>query len=287
MMPRDYTGTASSPSVLEEKVGRTGDSASRLLYAPGTSAGVARSINATPSAFSANSALIESLIAREQMQQQHQQQQQSLHASRQLSSLSADPLGRLLLQRSLNQQQLALSAAAAQNMLSLDNLGLGFGLTNAGLSALNSTALLNGRGLSNSGLSQLLSQQQLLQQAIHLPGSAGGALVNVPICEKRKGRTGTFPRKLHLMLSELEKQDGGTEIASFLPHGRAFAIHDSKEFVKSVMPKYFRMSRFSSFQRQLNLYDFQRVTEGPDKGSYFHELFVKGRPARKYLLLPS
>ena len=30
--------------------------------------------------------------------------------------------------------------------------------------------------------------------------------------------------------------------------------------------------------RQLNLYDFQRITEGPDKGSYYHELFVQGRP---------
>lgn len=31
-------------------------------------------------------------------------------------------------------------------------------------------------------------------------------------------------------------------------------------------------------QRQLNLYDFQRITEGPDKGAYYHELFVQGRP---------
>lgn len=30
-------------------------------------------------------------------------------------------------------------------------------------------------------------------------------------------------------------------------------------------------------QTQLNLYDFQRVTEGVDKGSYYHELFVQGR----------
>jgi nucleoid-associated protein YgaU len=28
----------------------------------------------------------------------------------------------------------------------------------------------------------------------------------------------------------------------------------------------------------LNLYDFQRITEGTDKGAYFHELFVQGRP---------
>lgn len=95
---------------------------------------------------------------------------------------------------------------------------------------------------------------------------------------QRKGRTGTFPQKLHQMLSDLERQGGGTDIASFLPHGRAFAIHKPRDFVKHVMPKYFRMSRFSSFQRQLNLYDFQRITEGPDKGSYYHELFVQGRP---------
>lgn len=94
----------------------------------------------------------------------------------------------------------------------------------------------------------------------------------------RKGRTGTFPQKLHQMLSDLEKEEGGSEIASYLPHGRAFAIHKPNEFVKKIMPKYFRMSRFSSFQRQLNLYEFMRITDGPDKGAYFHELFHRGRP---------
>jgi hypothetical protein len=58
---------------------------------------------------------------------------------------------------------------------------------------------------------------------------------------KRKGRTGTFPQKLHTMLADLERQEGGSSIASFLPHGRAFAIHKPREFQKSVMPKYFRM----------------------------------------------
>lgn len=93
----------------------------------------------------------------------------------------------------------------------------------------------------------------------------------------RKGRTGKFPQKLHRMLCDLERQ-GRDDIASFTPHGRSFAIHKPTEFVKEVMDKYFRMSRFSSFQRQLNLYDFQRITDGEDKGSYYHEHFSHRRP---------
>ncbi|KAL3918108.1 MAG: hypothetical protein SGILL_004394 [Bacillariaceae sp.] len=94
----------------------------------------------------------------------------------------------------------------------------------------------------------------------------------------RKGRTGAFPKKLYQMLMDLEAQQGGTDIACFLPHGRSFVIRDPKAFTAKVMPKYFRMSRFSSFQRQLNLYEFHRVTEGPNKGSYYHEMFIKGHP---------
>ena len=110
-----------------------------------------------------------------------------------------------------------------------------------------------------------------------LPGIAMNA-ADLNQHRRRKGRTGTFPQKLHQMLSDLEREVGGVHIASFLSHGRAFAIHKPRDFVKHVMPKYFRMSRFSSFQRQLNLYEFQRIAEGPDKGSYYHELFVQGRP---------
>jgi len=101
--------------------------------------------------------------------------------------------------------------------------------------------------------------------------------------EKHGGRRGgaadPFPQKLHRMLTDLEKTPGGAEVASFLPHGRAFSINNPKRFVTEIMPGYFRMSRFSSFQRQLNLYDFKRITEGRDKGSYYHEFFLLGRPA--------
>jgi hypothetical protein len=86
----------------------------------------------------------------------------------------------------------------------------------------------------------------------------------------------TFPFKLHRMLEHAEKNDLD-DVISFSEEGKSFSIHKPRDFVSGIMPKYFTTSRMSSFQRQLNLYGFRRVTEGRDKGSYFHKYFVKGR----------
>jgi hypothetical protein len=94
----------------------------------------------------------------------------------------------------------------------------------------------------------------------------------------RGGVTEPFPEKLGRLLRETEER-GEADVVSFFPHGRAFAIHHVERFCREVMPRYFKQSRLSSFQRQLNLYGFTRITSGPDTGGYYHELFLKGRPA--------
>jgi hypothetical protein len=86
----------------------------------------------------------------------------------------------------------------------------------------------------------------------------------------------TFPLKLFRMIEEAER-DGMEDVVSFLPHGKAFSIHKPRQFISDFMPKFFSTNRMSSFQRQLNLYGFRRITEGVDKGAYFHELFSKGQ----------
>lgn len=93
--------------------------------------------------------------------------------------------------------------------------------------------------------------------------------------KKTGGVTKPFPEKLHEML-ESESADA-SPIVSWLPHGRAFIVRKPKQFTTQTMPKYFRQTKLTSFQRQLNLYGFRRITRGTDAGAYYHELFLRGR----------
>jgi len=92
-----------------------------------------------------------------------------------------------------------------------------------------------------------------------------------------KGRVlSRFPRKLHELLETID-EDGPAGVISWQPHGRSFLIHKAEEFITTVMPQHFRQTKLSSFHRQLNLYGFLRITQGRDKGAYYHELFLRGK----------
>ena len=60
------------------------------------------------------------------------------------------------------------------------------------------------------------------------------------------------------------------------------SMNDSESYTLCVslvlLCRYFKQSKMTSFQRQLNLYGFMRKTDGTDRGSYYHELFLRGRP---------
>jgi hypothetical protein len=104
-------------------------------------------------------------------------------------------------------------------------------------------------------------------------------IVSLALDEVQTTRGGVavpFPPRLHEML-EMVQEEGLEHIVSWQPHGRCFLVHDPKGFVDIVLPKYFKQSKLASFQRQLNLYGFQRLTKGNDKGGYYHEYFLRGR----------
>eukprot|EP00563_Minutocellus_polymorphus_P000783 CAMPEP_0181027378 /NCGR_PEP_ID=MMETSP1070-20121207/4134_1 /TAXON_ID=265543 /ORGANISM="Minutocellus polymorphus, Strain NH13" /LENGTH=411 /DNA_ID=CAMNT_0023104619 /DNA_START=77 /DNA_END=1312 /DNA_ORIENTATION=+ len=84
----------------------------------------------------------------------------------------------------------------------------------------------------------------------------------------------TFIAKLHSILSNPAFED----IVSWLPHGRAWRVHQRRAFEEQVIPLYFRHGKYSSFMRQVNGWGFQRIYQGPDYNGYYHELFLRGMP---------
>mmetsp|Transcript_146 Transcript_146/g.351 ORF Transcript_146/g.351 Transcript_146/m.351 type:complete len:752 (-) Transcript_146:125-2380(-) len=94
--------------------------------------------------------------------------------------------------------------------------------------------------------------------------------------KKTGGVTMAFPEKLMNMLDRESVLH--PDAVSWLAHGRAFIVRKPKVFTSEVMGGYFRQSKLTSFQRQLNLYGFRRITQGADAGAYYHELFLRGRP---------
>jgi hypothetical protein len=218
----------------------------------------------------------ESLVLEYLLQKQAEERRNALLARLQSAPLPAESVFSLLRMRHQQQQQLqALLTLGGTQAFDRHALVLG------GSPAPNSLARPQPQPPSQiENLARIFRAQQQQSGSATLGGllpPQPDSLLSIPEL-KRKGRIGTFPQKLHQILQELQLQPGGSEIASFLPHGCAFVIHKPHVFVQHVMPSYFRMSRFSSFQRQLNLYDFQRITDGPDKGAYYHELFVQGQP---------
>mmetsp|Transcript_41796 Transcript_41796/g.96687 ORF Transcript_41796/g.96687 Transcript_41796/m.96687 type:complete len:409 (-) Transcript_41796:221-1447(-) len=82
-----------------------------------------------------------------------------------------------------------------------------------------------------------------------------------------------FPMKLYELVDA-----GPPAIVSWSESGSSFLVNDSEKFCSEVLPRHFRHSKMTSFQRQLNLYGFHRISKGADAGRYQHALFMRGRP---------
>ncbi|KAL7464921.1 hypothetical protein ACHAXS_005249 [Conticribra weissflogii] len=112
-----------------------------------------------------------------------------------------------------------------------------------------------------------------------------------------KPRNNSFITKLRIIL---QKED--PSIVEWVLAGQAFFIRDRDRFIGEILAKYFRhcktidpvhfipsvvptvgthqfyLIQFTSFQRQLNIYNFQRITKGSYSGAYYHPLFIRDDP---------
>lgn len=103
----------------------------------------------------------------------------------------------------------------------------------------------------------------------HRGGAGKSDAMRYPRTGKR-GAPQVFPRKLYEILDN-ESED----TISWTESGHSFVIKDMETFVTSVLMKYFRHQKFSSFQRQLNLYGFRKISKGTETGAYCHEFFAR------------
>jgi hypothetical protein len=92
---------------------------------------------------------------------------------------------------------------------------------------------------------------------------------------RRQRKKEAFPGKLYRLLADVESRGNG-HIISFTPNGNAFKIHNPDAFMKDVAPHYFHQTHFTSFVRQLNLYGFDRVSHGHERGAFIHPNFLRG-----------
>lgn len=96
--------------------------------------------------------------------------------------------------------------------------------------------------------------------------------------EELSSSTIPFPWKVHQLLNDAETQ-GFTHIVSWLPGHTAFRVHKQNLFVQEIMPRYFKQTKYRSFRRQLNLWGFERLLRGPNRGGYQNANFVHRRPS--------
>eukprot|EP00525_Craspedostauros_australis_P005184 CAMPEP_0198113012 /NCGR_PEP_ID=MMETSP1442-20131203/4774_1 /TAXON_ID= /ORGANISM="Craspedostauros australis, Strain CCMP3328" /LENGTH=365 /DNA_ID=CAMNT_0043769981 /DNA_START=592 /DNA_END=1689 /DNA_ORIENTATION=- len=72
-----------------------------------------------------------------------------------------------------------------------------------------------------------------------------------------RNRTGLLNKFLSKTFHMIDQAD--PEIASWSADGVYFTIHNIEEFSKTILPKYFKHSKFTSFVRQLNFYSFRKL----------------------------
>ncbi|CAK59784.1 unnamed protein product (macronuclear) [Paramecium tetraurelia] len=72
-----------------------------------------------------------------------------------------------------------------------------------------------------------------------------------------------------------------SDIIQWNEEGQAFIIKKPYEFAKKILPKYFKHNNYTSFIRQLNIYDFHKIKNELGKHVFRHNFFQK---EKKHLL---
>ena len=90
-----------------------------------------------------------------------------------------------------------------------------------------------------------------------------------------------FPNLLYSIL----QNDEHSHIISWMPSGKAFIIHNLRDLETVVLPLYFKTAKLKSFQKQLNIYGYERVKLKNKSTIYLHDHFIQHNPELLLLVI--
>ena len=90
---------------------------------------------------------------------------------------------------------------------------------------------------------------------------------------KKKGEYPNFLLKLYQILENESYKD----IIHWTEDGKYFIISNLHDFTEQILPKYYKHNNYSSFIRQLNMYDFHKKKSGQNEHVFHHQNFIKDR----------
>ena len=90
---------------------------------------------------------------------------------------------------------------------------------------------------------------------------------------KKKGEYPNFLLKLYQILDNESYKD----IIHWTDDGKYFIISNLHDFTEMILPKYYKHNNYSSFIRQLNMYDFHKKKSGQNEHVFHHQNFIRNR----------
>ena len=93
----------------------------------------------------------------------------------------------------------------------------------------------------------------------------------------KKEELTNFLLKLYQILENPEYN----KIINWIDNGKGFIIENLYDFTENILPKYYRHKNYSSFVRQLNMYDFHKKKNSENKFIFYNENFIKDKKKNK------
>ena len=89
-------------------------------------------------------------------------------------------------------------------------------------------------------------------------------------------KKGTHYSRFLLQLYQILEDDKYKDIIHWGDNGKYFVIENVHDFTEKILPQYYSHNNYSSFVRQLNMYDFHKKKTNSEAHTFQHSKFIKG-----------